>query len=94
VPVAMFEALDEGRIKPGALVLTPAFGGGLTYCSHLIRWGKRTTPLGTSNAELPPPDRTALEMIADYIRRQQPRGRSDAGLDAPVFGAAAALAAD
>jgi 3-oxoacyl-[acyl-carrier-protein] synthase-3 len=94
VPVAMFEALDEGRIKAGSLVLTPAFGGGLTYCSHLIRWGKRTTPLGVSKAELPPADRTALEMIHDYIRRQAPRGRSDAGLDAPVFGAVAALAAD
>ncbi len=94
VPVAMFEALDEGRIKAGSLVLTPAFGGGLTYCSHLIRWGKRTTPLGVSKAELPPSDRTALEMIHEYIRRHEPRGRSDAGLDAPVFGAVAALAAD
>jgi 3-oxoacyl-[acyl-carrier-protein] synthase-3 len=94
VPVAMMEALDEGRIKAGSLVLTPAFGGGLTYCSHLIRWGQRTTPLGTSAIELPPSERTALEMIQDYVRRHEPRGRSDAGLDAPVFGAAAALAAD
>ena len=30
VPVAMVEALDEGRVKPGSLMLTPAFGGGLT----------------------------------------------------------------
>jgi 3-oxoacyl-[acyl-carrier-protein] synthase-3 len=94
VPVAMFEALDEGRIKPGSLVLTPAFGGGLTYCSHLIRWGKRTTPLATSNAELPPCDRTAVEMIQEYIRRHEPLGRSDKGLMGPVFGAATALAAD
>jgi len=94
VPVAMFEALDEGRIQSGSLVLTPAFGGGLTYCSHLIRWGKRTTPLGVSTAELPPCDRTAVEMIQDYIRRHEPLGRSDKGLMAHVFGAAAALAAD
>ena len=94
VPVAIFEALDEGRIQAGSLVLTPAFGGGLTYCSHLIRWGKRTTPLGISNAELPPCDRTAVEMVQEYIRRHEPLGRSDKGLMAPVFGAAAALAAD
>ena len=31
--------------QPGSLILTPAFGGGLTWCSHLIRWGERTTPL-------------------------------------------------
>jgi len=94
VPVAMFEALDEGRIRAGSLVLTPAFGGGLTFCSHLIRWGERTTPLGVSSAALPPCDRTAVEMIQEYIRRHEPLGRSDKGLMAPVFGAAAALAAD
>jgi hypothetical protein len=33
-------------------------------------------------------------MIQEYIRRHQPLGRSDKGLMAPVFGAAAALAAD
>ena len=94
VPVAMFEALDEGRIRAGSLVLTPAFGGGLTFCSHLIRWGERTTPLGVSSAAFPPCDRTAVEMIQEYIRRHEPLGRSDKGLMAPVFGAAAALAAD
>jgi 3-oxoacyl-[acyl-carrier-protein] synthase-3 len=32
VPVALVEALEQGRVKPRALVLTPAFGGGLTWC--------------------------------------------------------------
>ena len=30
------------------MMLMPAFGGGLTLCSHLVRWGERVTPLGTS----------------------------------------------
>ena len=63
VPVALCEALEEGRIKPGALLLMPAFGGGLTYCAHLLRWGQRTTPLGESDVQLPPSDRTALQII-------------------------------
>ena len=53
-PVALVEAVEEGRVPPGSLVLMPAFGGGLTLSAHLIRWGKRLTPLKTSDAELPP----------------------------------------
>jgi 3-oxoacyl-[acyl-carrier-protein] synthase-3 len=41
VPVALVEALEEGRVQPGALLLMPAFGAGLTLCSHLERWGER-----------------------------------------------------
>jgi 3-oxoacyl-[acyl-carrier-protein] synthase-3 len=63
----------------------PAFGGGLTYCSLLVKWGARTTPLGTSDAALPPCDRTALEMVNDIRAKQDPHGRSLAGLMAPVF---------
>ena len=63
VPVALVEALEEGRVKPGSLILMPAFGGGLTYCSLLVRWGERVTPLGTSDRALPPCTQTALEMV-------------------------------
>jgi 3-oxoacyl-[acyl-carrier-protein] synthase-3 len=50
-------------VPPGGLVLMPAFGGGLTLSSHLIRWGERTTPLGTTDADLPPCPKTALELV-------------------------------
>ena len=63
VPVALVEALEEGRVKPGALLLLPAFGAGLTWCAHLVRWGERTTPLGVSDVELPPCDKTGLELV-------------------------------
>lgn len=63
VPVALVEALEEGRIRPGALLLLPAFGAGLTWCAHLARWGSRTTPLGSSAAELPPGSSTGLELV-------------------------------
>ena len=85
VPVALVEALEEGRVKPGGLLLTPAFGGGLTYCSHVIRWGERVTPLATTDVELPPCDRSALAIVRDVMARRDPRGRSVAGLSAPVF---------
>ena len=85
VPVALVEALDEGRIKPGALVLMPAFGGGLTYCSLLVRWGQRVTPLGISDRALPECTQTALEMVNAVRARQDPNGHSREGLMAPVF---------
>ncbi len=70
VPVALCEALEEGRVKPGSLLLMPGFGGGLTYCAHAVRWGERVKPLGESGAELPPNDRPALELIREVIARK------------------------
>jgi 3-oxoacyl-[acyl-carrier-protein] synthase III len=68
VPVALCEALEAGRVQPGALLLMPSFGGGLTFTGHLVRWGERVTPLGTSDVELPPDKETALEIVTRYRR--------------------------
>lgn len=76
-PVALVEAVETGRVAAGSLILMPAFGGGLTLSSHLIRWGERTTPLGTSDAELPPCSRTALEIV-NGIRAQKTVGETEA----------------
>ncbi len=67
VAVALVEALEEGRVKGGDHVLLPAFGGGLSWCSHLVKWGERTQPIEQSDAELPACDKTALELV-DAIR--------------------------
>jgi len=39
VPTAFDEAVRDGRVKPGQLVLFDVFGAGLTYGSMLFRWG-------------------------------------------------------
>jgi 3-oxoacyl-[acyl-carrier-protein] synthase-3 len=70
VPVAMVEALEAGRIKPGALLLLPAFGAGLTWCAHLVRWGARTTALRESEASLPPAPQSALELVQALMRQR------------------------
>jgi 3-oxoacyl-[acyl-carrier-protein] synthase-3 len=86
VPVALVEALEEGRVKPGALILMPGFGAGLTLCAHLVRWGDRVTPLGTSSAELPPLTKTALELVNEIRAiKAQAAERSSGALQAPVF---------
>lgn len=38
IPIAMSEAWQEGRIKPGDLVCLAAFGSGFTWASALIKW--------------------------------------------------------
>lgn len=70
VPVALCEALEEKRVKPGSLLLMPGFGGGLTYCAHAVRWGERVTPARECEVKLPPNDRTALELIRDMTGRK------------------------
>jgi 3-oxoacyl-[acyl-carrier-protein] synthase-3 len=76
-PVALVEAVEEGRVKPNSLVLMPAFGGGLTLSAHLLRWGERLTPLKESNAQLPPTTKTALEIVNE-IRAQKKLGEAEA----------------
>ena len=85
VPVALVDAIEQGRVKPGALIITPAFGAGLTWCSHLIRFGERVTPIDTSDALLPPCDRSALDMVNALRARKVNRARSLPGLLGPVF---------
>jgi 3-oxoacyl-[acyl-carrier-protein] synthase-3 len=38
VPLALAEAIADGRIKPGQVVLLEAMGGGFTWGSALVRW--------------------------------------------------------
>jgi 3-oxoacyl-[acyl-carrier-protein] synthase-3 len=37
VPLAMWEAWHDGRLRPGQLILLEALGGGLTWGSALLR---------------------------------------------------------
>jgi len=39
IPLALFEAVDDGRVREGDLVLCSGFGAGMTWASALIRWG-------------------------------------------------------
>jgi len=73
-PVALVEALEEGRVKPGAHILVPAFGGGLTWSAHLLRWGERTVPLGKADVDLPPCDKSGLQLVQGFMAAKQAHG--------------------
>jgi 3-oxoacyl-[acyl-carrier-protein] synthase III len=38
IPLALAVAVDDGRIRPGDLVLMEALGGGLSWGASLVRW--------------------------------------------------------
>jgi 3-oxoacyl-[acyl-carrier-protein] synthase-3 len=40
IPIALVEAAEQGQLKDGDHVLLTAFGGGLTWASAVIRWGR------------------------------------------------------
>jgi len=39
IPLALADALETGRLRPGGLVLLSGFGGGMTWASAVLRWG-------------------------------------------------------
>ena len=38
IPIALDEAVREGRVRPGQVVLMAAFGAGLTWAASVVRW--------------------------------------------------------
>jgi 3-oxoacyl-[acyl-carrier-protein] synthase-3 len=67
IPIAICDALSQGRIEANQTILSCAFGAGLTSAALLLKWGERTTPINTSDAALPPCDKTALELIKPAV---------------------------
>jgi 3-oxoacyl-[acyl-carrier-protein] synthase-3 len=50
VPVALYEAAEQGRIRPGSLVVFVAFGAGLTWGAAAMRWTHVAVPNHGSGA--------------------------------------------
>jgi 3-oxoacyl-[acyl-carrier-protein] synthase-3 len=67
IPIALTEALEEGRIAAGSKLVFAAFGGGLTWAAAAVEWGERTTPVAASDAAVEPTTATALELLAPNI---------------------------
>jgi 3-oxoacyl-[acyl-carrier-protein] synthase-3 len=42
IPIALVEALEEGRIQDGVNICMVGFGGGLTWAAAVVRWGQPT----------------------------------------------------
>ncbi len=73
VPIALCEALEQGRVKAGDNLLLAAFGAGLTWGAGLIKWGDRVTPIAESDATLPECDQSALQLLQSAIEHCKTR---------------------
>jgi 3-oxoacyl-[acyl-carrier-protein] synthase-3 len=40
IPLALFEAVGDGRVREGDVVLCSGFGAGMTWASALLEWGR------------------------------------------------------
>ena len=41
IPLALCDAIDDGKVNKGDLVLLVGFGAGMTAASAVLRWGGR-----------------------------------------------------
>jgi 3-oxoacyl-[acyl-carrier-protein] synthase-3 len=39
IPLALDEAVREGKVKPGDVLAMAGFGAGLTWAGAIVRWG-------------------------------------------------------
>ena len=58
----------EGWFTVGIVFV--AFGGGLTWGATTLRWGNRVEPVATSDAALPPTDKTGLQLLLERPGRE------------------------
>jgi 3-oxoacyl-[acyl-carrier-protein] synthase III len=65
IPLALCDALDAGRVKPGMKILTATFGAGLTCGAGIIQWGGRVAPLAVSDAAVADFEGTVFDLMAD-----------------------------
>ena len=78
VPVALVEALEEGRVKPGALSACACIRRRPYLVCARDSLGRARQPLGQTNIALPPCEKTGVELVQDIIRR---KGGTTKGFD-------------
>ena len=52
IPIAMCEALDQGRVKAGDMVAFIAFGAGLTWAASVVKLGEPSQPVPITRLRL------------------------------------------
>jgi 3-oxoacyl-[acyl-carrier-protein] synthase-3 len=51
IPLALCDAVDEGRLKPDDNVIFVGFGGGLTWAASVVKWGVMPTDISLVDRE-------------------------------------------
>jgi len=72
IPLALVDALEEGEIQGGETAVFTAVGAGLSWGACALKLGERTTPINTSDANLPDFEGKAVDTIKRAIEYQIP----------------------
>lgn len=75
IPIALTEAIEQGRVRPHANLVFAAFGGGLTWAAAAVRFGGRVEPVKESDAKFGATDATVWDLLQpnfDYYGRLEP----------------------
>ena len=67
IPTALVDGLEDGVIKGGETLVITAVGAGLAWGGAALKFGKRVTPLGETDADLPPFKGTGIDTIRESI---------------------------
>ncbi|MGD8821849.1 MAG: beta-ketoacyl-ACP synthase III [Anaerolineales bacterium] len=65
VPIALCEAMEQGRAKVGDTLALVAFGAGLTWASAVVKIGERVSPIPVHNTQ---------QRIASWLSALNPLG--------------------
>ena len=65
IPLAMVDALNDKRIKPGMNILVATFGAGLTCGAGIIKWGDRVESISESSKSIRDYDGSIFDLMKD-----------------------------
>lgn len=68
VPIALCEAVEQGKIKSGDDIMSAAFGAGLTWGAAYIKWGDNVMPKHEYAQQEQECNKTAKELLAVAIK--------------------------
>ncbi|OUS32751.1 3-oxoacyl-ACP synthase [Thalassotalea sp. 42_200_T64] len=68
VPIALCEAVEQGKINPGNNIMSAAFGAGLTWGACYIKWGDRVTAVNDYTQQEQQCEQSAKELLSVAIK--------------------------
>jgi 3-oxoacyl-[acyl-carrier-protein] synthase-3 len=77
IPIALCEAVQDGRVKAGDTIVLSSFGAGLSWAASAIRWGVAVKPQASRWRSIAYPVGDRVAAWRSTLRRQEWRVRAE-----------------
>lgn len=77
IPIALCEAIQDGRVKAGDTIVLASFGAGLSWAASAIRWGVAVKPQMSRWRSIAYPVGDRMAAWRSTLRRQEWRVRAE-----------------